>query len=463
MPVSSPSYFPPAGGGGQIVGTTAGNGATGLRTFLAGANAAKFTQESDLIVIGHNALSAGTVGAPLSDANLAGTVILGSGSAPLVTQAISGGVGLGPSTIIGFNNLPLEVQTNLNTVVGTNILPVYVSDVGVAANNNVLVGDRVGNKLAAMNSGHGTGYRSNIVIGARAASADGQVSNQNKTFDHNVIIGYKAVSSVVGTANTGGPGVSNNVIIGEQAGATLGDLDTSNGAQGNVFLGYGAGDGGDASANVMIGYQARGNNADSPAATSNVGIGSTTAGFGVKAGQNYNVVIGGGAVNNVGNSRCIFLGAGAGAGSAVAVAGDQLLFETYDGTTRRGYVYGRGGIAGALVAPCGVLFGASTEGTDRDLPGTNIVKILNGSATGVAPVGGGFFYSVAGRLHWVDTGNVDWTLTGTAGGQLASSVVAYTNNAAAAAGTLTNAPAAGNPTKWIPINDNGTIRNVPAW
>ncbi|WP_186111278.1 hypothetical protein [Burkholderia gladioli] len=29
--------------------------------------------------------------------------------------------------------------------------------------------------------------------------------------------------------------------------------------------------------------------------------------------------------------------------------------------------------------------------------------------------------------------------------------------------TLTNAPVAGNPTKWIPFNDNGTLRYVPAW
>ena len=41
--------------------------------------------------------------------------------------------------------------------------------------------------------------------------------------------------------------------------------------------------------------------------------------------------------------------------------------------------------------------------------------------------------------------------------------VALTNNAAAAAGTLNNAPVAGNPTKWFPINDNGTVRNIPAW
>ena len=44
-----------------------------------------------------------------------------------------------------------------------------------------------------------------------------------------------------------------------------------------------------------------------------------------------------------------------------------------------------------------------------------------------------------------------------------SSSVALTNGAAAAAGTLTNAPTAGNPTKWISISDNGTTRYIPAW
>lgn len=39
----------------------------------------------------------------------------------------------------------------------------------------------------------------------------------------------------------------------------------------------------------------------------------------------------------------------------------------------------------------------------------------------------------------------------------------FTNNAAAATATLTNSPTAGNPTKWIGIDDNGTTRFVPAW
>jgi hypothetical protein len=48
-------------------------------------------------------------------------------------------------------------------------------------------------------------------------------------------------------------------------------------------------------------------------------------------------------------------------------------------------------------------------------------------------------------------------------GSLIATSSALTNNAGAGAGTLTNAPAAGNPTKWIKINDNGTIRSIPAW
>lgn len=48
-------------------------------------------------------------------------------------------------------------------------------------------------------------------------------------------------------------------------------------------------------------------------------------------------------------------------------------------------------------------------------------------------------------------------------GALIATSAALTSGAGAAAGTLTNAPSAGNPTKWIKINDNGTIRSIPAW
>jgi hypothetical protein len=46
---------------------------------------------------------------------------------------------------------------------------------------------------------------------------------------------------------------------------------------------------------------------------------------------------------------------------------------------------------------------------------------------------------------------------------LMQSTVTQANGAGAGAGTLTNAPAAGNPTKWFAVNDNGTVRHIPAW
>lgn len=54
-------------------------------------------------------------------------------------------------------------------------------------------------------------------------------------------------------------------------------------------------------------------------------------------------------------------------------------------------------------------------------------------------------------------------ITVSVGTTMISSTAAFANGAAAAAGTLGNAPAAGNPTKWIPIDDNGTTRYIPAW
>ena len=49
------------------------------------------------------------------------------------------------------------------------------------------------------------------------------------------------------------------------------------------------------------------------------------------------------------------------------------------------------------------------------------------------------------------------------GAQFLQTSSALTNGAGAGAGTITNAPAAGNPTKWVAINDNGTLRYIPAW
>lgn len=59
-----------------------------------------------------------------------------------------------------------------------------------------------------------------------------------------------------------------------------------------------------------------------------------------------------------------------------------------------------------------------------------------------------------------------WELAGTINGKsstLMKTTVTLTNAAGGSIGTLDNAPSAGNPTKWIEINDNGTIRRIPTW
>ena len=49
------------------------------------------------------------------------------------------------------------------------------------------------------------------------------------------------------------------------------------------------------------------------------------------------------------------------------------------------------------------------------------------------------------------------------GAQFLTTNTALTDGAGVGAGTILTAPIAGNPTKWIGINDNGTIRYIPAW
>jgi hypothetical protein len=88
---------------------------------------------------------------------------------------------------------------------------------------------------------------------------------------------------------------------------------------------------------------------------------------------------------------------------------------------------------------------------------TNVAN-LNASSLGGAtfaapgPIGGGT----------PDTGTFT-SITTPGGATFHTTNTALTNGAGAAAGTLLNAPAAGNPTKWIGINDNGTTRYIPAW
>jgi hypothetical protein len=125
-------------------------------------------------------------------------------------------------------------------------------------------------------------------------------------------------------------------------------------------------------------------------------------------------------------------------------------------------------VTGVISATGNVTLGASADGFYVTKPTSYFVhdtatagNVYYGSVSSNTPVSVLVNNSVKGVFS--STGlAVTGTLT-TSSTTLHTSSVSLTNGAAAATGTLTNAPTAGNPTKWIPIVDNGTTRYIPAW
>jgi hypothetical protein len=95
---------------------------------------------------------------------------------------------------------------------------------------------------------------------------------------------------------------------------------------------------------------------------------------------------------------------------------------------------------------------AGLAGVIGDETGTGALVFAN-TPTLVTPVLGAATGTSVALTGGLTTGNAT----------LHTTTTALTNGAAAAAGTLLNAPIAGNPTKWVPINDNGTVRYIPTW
>lgn len=90
----------------------------------------------------------------------------------------------------------------------------------------------------------------------------------------------------------------------------------------------------------------------------------------------------------------------------------------------------------------GITDGVSLTGT-QTLTNKTLTTPAIGAATGTSLV----------LTGGITTGNTT----------LHTTSAALSNGAGAAGGTLLNAPTAGNPTKWLAINDNGTTRYIPAW
>lgn len=78
------------------------------------------------------------------------------------------------------------------------------------------------------------------------------------------------------------------------------------------------------------------------------------------------------------------------------------------------------------------------------------------------PAGQGYALKING-VDQLRMGNQATSGTGIEMPQGALQLATQTSGAGASVGTLTNAPAAGDPNFWLPITINGTIRFVPAW
>jgi hypothetical protein len=92
----------------------------------------------------------------------------------------------------------------------------------------------------------------------------------------------------------------------------------------------------------------------------------------------------------------------------------------------------------------------------------NIIYGTGNTNMGATPSTGWIGIGVR-AAYGAETFGVNGTIMTNSAAFMIGSNTAYANGAAASAATFTNAPAAGNPTKWIPINDAGVTRYVPAF
>lgn len=203
-------------------------------------------------------------------------------------------------------------------------------------------------------------------------------------------------------------------------------------------------------------------------------------------------------LNAAGNQRFTFWGAqaGTGTGSILAtITGDASGVASFCvanasaiATSQTAYVTGDyvrigiGGAASGAANKTAIIFnnngfaipdnaGSSSNGDKLVFWNAASVK----TAIGMTTNKGMYFQAVGASTegfiwHSANTGTTAQVMALSSAGLLTLSNatllatnVALTNGAGVGAGTITNAPAAGNPTKWIPINDNGTTRYIPAW
>jgi hypothetical protein len=419
-------------------GPLAGGGATGNNDIFLGQLAGQNSTISNFIAIGHHAGDGG-----ITDAvNLNGTTIVGANS--LTSLTTGAGTAL-PITALGSNIAPALVNGDSTVMVGSAILTDFTGTGGTAAVNTSVL---IGNKLLPVSVGNSGAVSSTVMIGYSIASAAGGFADTTTS----VFIGTNILQGLGNNA-----AISSSIMIGPNVGGSITGSST-----GNILIGISTNTTSQGANNINIGGTASQSGAGGAADAYNICLGVAAVSLG-----NLNTLLGAGAksstlVGNVGNV-CI----GANAGTSFDGSKTNLLVIEASTTTGGGTGNAPSALIYGSFASGNILFGnsATANRTFGGTPGTNMVGILNGTQATVTPVAnGGYFSVLGGVLSWIDQNSIATQLSNTTSGHLIdSAATAFLNNAGAQIATTTNGPTAGNPTKWIPINDNGTIRNIPAW
>lgn len=394
MPIYRSSYFPAARSTGSVVGATSGPNVLGARDFLAGLGAGANSTADDLLIIGANAGDAG-----ITDADLAGTIVVGNAAAGALTLTNSLDSSTArPNVIAGFNAATLAVNVGACVVIGAGALDSYVgaTNTGGALQGLVAIGTDV---LANINGtvGNGNPPALSVVIGHRAALG---TNGSDWFLQDSTIIGALACDGTGGGLGSGAQ-MSANVVIGAKAARALG---TGSGDFDNVIIGAQAAEGGNTIREcVIIGKGASVGN--SPRR------GGIAIGNGAQVGDTGGIALGQGATSN--GDRAINIGQNAALASA-----NQIYIGNADADNRSMLL--------ADMSSGAIILGnvANAASGDRALVGTNTVKLLNGAA-GATPAGGGYFYvdgSASSALHWVDSAGTDSTLSGSSGSTVLSAV-----------------------------------------
>lgn len=427
MPITSPSYFPPNRANGTVVGTTAGRNQTGAACFLGGQSAGDNSTVANLVIIGDNSGKGGIIDV----ANLTGTTIVGAQSGQAVIGATAA-IADGALTILGSGNLKNAASADSSVIIGQGILPL-TTDAAAKVSQNILIGNGIASDVTT------TGPGSSVIIGYHAQQSTGNSSSTN-----NVVIGANAFNTSAGSC-------VDNVFIGFNVipVAALGPAQ-------NVVIGSGTSIGATSSSNTIIGFQAT--SAGTANTGSNTGVGTSCSANTAGDLIGHNVVLGFRAsvptAQTTGMNVIIGPNAGKTLTGASGVTGNLLVIETnVDGLgAQKSLLFGS-------FASGNLILGNSLTAVNQDfggVPGTNILKLLNGTkSTGTNIIGGGYFYVSAGILHWVDSAGNDIDFNG-----------ALATGASTASFVATNKPGAttgAGPVQWLNVVVNGTSYQQPLW